>query len=297
MPKQFEDRKNARRATNPVPKIPNSVLERSRLGRPWSDCANDSIEQFNEFSSAFPREYGWRFKTKEALDVEIQRAASADASPATINALYWTDTLKNLEAYTVMSVWRTAELLRSAARSLSDGETIIAGIVARAALEGVVQFLDVSRKVSSTLQDLQGVDFQGQPVASKELEELILGSVFASKLPEAEKEFNPTNIVTILQRVAKIPGQSELLQRYSVLCEITHPNFLGRSVYVLEIEMKDRTGDELRVLSQKHGPISEELIDLSLWAIWWSAATQVSSARLMQASIGALVGKLQDRVH
>ena len=297
MPKRLSKNRGDRRATPPVPKIPNRILDKSKWGDPWVDRANDSIKEFNEFSVAFPSKYGWRFKTKEAFEIEIQEAASVGASPIAFNRLYWMDTMKHLEAYTVMSVWRTAELLRSAVRSLSDGETIVSAIVARAAVESVAQFLDISRKVSPTLEDLQKHDFQNRVVASSELEELVLKSVFSSKLPDAEKELNPTNILTILQRISKNRGQNDLMARYGVLCEVTHPNFLGRSVYVSEVETKQRIGDELRVLSPKHGPMSEDLIELSLWAISWSAATQVSSALLMQSSIGPIAAKLENSVH
>ncbi|MGP6089747.1 hypothetical protein [Antarctobacter jejuensis] len=297
MPKQPTNKKGDRRTIEPVPKIPNRLIEKASGGNSWVGCANDSVKRFNDFSKDFPKRYGWRFKTKEAFDNEIQEAISLDDSPWAVNKIYWTDSLKNLEAYTVMSVWRTAELLRSAVKSLGGGETIASAIVARAAVESVVQFLDVSRKVSPTLEDLQKLDFSNHIIASTELEELILKSVFSSRLPDAEKELNPTNILTILKRVSKIKGHSDLMAHYGVLCEVTHPNFLGRSVYVSEVEAKSRIGDELRVLSPSHGPVSEVLIELALWAISWSAATQVSSALLMQSSIGSFAAKLERTVN
>lgn len=297
MPKRLSKNRSERRAVPPVPKIPTKILDRSKSGDPWIDRANDSIKEFNEFSVTFPSKYGWRFKTKESFEIEIQEAVAAGGPPISINMLYWMDTMKNLEAYTVMSVWRTAELLRNAVRSLSGGETVVSAIVARAAVEGVAQFLDISRKVAPTLEDMQKYDFQDRIVVNSELEELVLKSVFSSKLPDAEPELNPTNIITILQRISKICGQNNLMARYGVLCEVTHPNFLGRSVYVSEIETKHRIGDELRVLSPKHGPVSKDLIELSLWAISWSAATQVSSAFLMQSSIGSIAAKLKNTVH
>ena len=297
MPKKPTNRKGGRRAATSVPKIPSRIVERSKGGDPWIKGVNDSIKQFNEFSSIIPNEYGWRFKTKKAFDIELRQTASAKASPSTLNRFYWLDMLKNLEAYTVMSVWRTSELLRNTVRCLTDGEKIVSAIVVRAAVESVAQFLDVSRKVSATLADLQKYNFRDQVIANTELEELILKSVFSSRLPDAEKELSPTNIITILQRVSKIRGQEDLMTRYGVLCEVTHPNFLGRSVYVSKVEIKQRAGDELRTLSQEHGPVSEALIDLILWAVSWSAATQESSAVLMQSSIRPIVEKIRSPVH
>jgi hypothetical protein len=181
MAKKNENKTN--NESSMVPKVPLRILGELSSADIWVDRANSSIAEFNLLLEKFPESYGWRFRTTEAFDAEVQESLVGQTSAQKINSLYWEDALKNLEAYTVMSVWRSAELLKNAVVSLVEGKTIVSAILARSALETVAQFADVARKVAPTVSEALKHDFTKDLIVSNEIENLILKSVFSSKLP------------------------------------------------------------------------------------------------------------------
>jgi hypothetical protein len=280
-----------------VPEIPLRILDSLPEPDIWSGRVNESISELNFLLGKMPETYSWRFRTKDALAAEIHEIVSSDPTAKEINSVYWLDTLKSLEAFTIMSVWRTAELLTNATAAITDGRTIVAAILARSALETVAQFVEVARRVAPTVSELVRHSFVSDLIVSQELEDIILKSVFASKLPDKEDYYSPTNIMTIIARIAKSPGQERISLSYSELCEVTHPNFLGRSVYVRDLLPGARVGDEVRTLSRAHGPNAQVISVPTVWAVSWAAATQVTSANLMQSSIGTVFAKLNMVMH
>lgn len=280
-----------------VPQVPSRILDELFASNIWIGRVNESILEFNNWLVRIPEKYHWRFKTSEAFTAEVNELRLEGPSFQKLNSIYWVDSLKNLEAYTIMSTWRSAELLKGAVTSLVEGKTIISAILTRSALETVVQFVDVARKVAPTIREALKHDFSSEIIVPQELEELILKSVFSSRLPGGEEHSIPTNILTIISRAAKVQGQEDLSDHYAKLCEATHPNFLGRSVYVTDIQQGGRPGDELRTLSRDHGPTASDIAASAVWGISWSAATQVSSALLMQNSIAVVIDRLKTTMH
>ena len=168
----------------------------------------------------------------------------------------------------------------------------MAAIVARAVLEGVAQFLDTARTLTATLEQVSTRDLYRQVVTSEELERYLVKTIFASRLPESEDYYNPTNILTVLKRLSKIKGQERILEHYSELCEVAHPNLLGRSVYLTGVRPGARDGDELRIISFSQGPSHIQILGRTLWVLSWALAAQVSSGNLMQSGITSFYGKL-----
>jgi hypothetical protein len=214
--------------------------------------------------------------------------------PLAVNQLYWQDTLKTCEAYTVMCSWRMVDMARSCVWALERDDALCAAILARSALEGTAQFADAARTISATLDGLSDVDREANIVVSTDLEAFLLKTVFASRLPIDDPIYHPTNIVTIVQRISKIEGQSLVLATYQDLCEITHPNFLGRSVYVADTRANTRPGDEIRTLSFEKGPMTSRVVLTAVRALSWACATHVPSALLLQKSISNLWTKMTD---
>jgi len=274
-----------------VPSLPEPIAQR---WLPSQDIAinsiNLSIEELNKFVRLLPSKYGWRFKTVEALRAEMRGLPKK--SPIRANQLYWTDILKTCEAYTVMASWRIVELSRSCVWGLGRDDVLCAAIVARSALETTAQFAYTSRKIAPTLEKLHSVDFSTHVIVASELENELLKTVFASKLPSSEDIYAPTNILTVLKHVSRIKGQEFVQPTHEALCEITHPNYLGRSLYILEVKSGEREGDEVRTLGLEHGPTSKWVIGLTLRSLSWACMAHVTSALMVQAAIGELKTKL-----
>ena len=125
------------------------------------------------------------------------------------------------------------------------------------------------------------------------LEEVSLRSIFASRLPDSEDIYSPTNIVTIIGRISKISGVEFVKSFYEILCEIAHPNWLGRSLYLQEAEPGEWEGNELRTIERRIGPTWHALAEPVVGAVSWSCATQVSALQLMNEAIFLLLGRIE----
>ena len=122
----------------------------------------------------------------------------------------------------------------------------------RACLESTASYQDFTRLLIPCLKGNQGLGFDKSYVASTELEEEVLKVVFASRLSDIEAH-KPTNIVTIIERASKIPSQKFLWATYKDLCEVAHPNFFGRSIYILN-EVVNAPGDKIWTIGLDRGP-------------------------------------------
>jgi hypothetical protein len=123
------------------------------------------------------------------------------------------------------------------------------------------------------------------------LEQYSLKTIFASKLPESETIYNPTNIVTIISRISKTESQQFVLSTYGVLCEAAHPNMLGRTLYLHGSEPGQWEGNELRTLGPGNGPTWHVLAGHIVAALSWACGTQVSAFALMAETIGATMAR------
>jgi hypothetical protein len=277
-----------------VPSIPDELAQRVL---PSSDIAinsiNISIESLNDFARLLPTSYGWRFRTVEALKAELLELKLP--TPFKVNRLYWEDMLKTCEAYMVMASWRIVELARSCVWALGREDTLCAAIVARSALESTAQFVHFARKTSATLDTCAQADLHQDLIASSELECELIKTVFASRLPSSEKIYHPTNIITVVEHVSRIKDQGYVKTTHEELSEITHPNFLGRSIYIMDSKANARDGDETRTLSLGRGPTADFAIASTLRGSSWACMTHVTSALLLQNSIRSFMLKLSSK--
>ena len=136
------------------------------------------------------------------------------------------------------------------------------------------------------------MDLRSNVLLCKPLEEYLLKTVFASRLPTTEDFYKPTNIVTIIQRVAKSPGQEFVCPAYEILCEVAHPNFLGRSLYLLDVEPGQHEGDEMRTIGPGIGPTGQRIVGATVGRIGMGLRYPVSGFGLISDTIRAMLSKL-----
>lgn len=265
--------------------------------------ADHMIEQLNALSGKLPHRYRWRYRTVEGMKTEMAESAATATDFLPLNVLYWKDQLGNWEAYSFMNTLRVIDLTRSCVWALARQDAICASLLARAALETAAAFVDSARTVSVTLSGPTTertlapildpeVDLRANVVISKELEQYSLKTIFASRLPESDRIYSPTNILTIITRISKSPAQEFVLPTYGILCEAAHPNMLGRTLYVHGPEPGQRNGNELRTLGPGNGSVWRFLEEAIVAALSWACGTQVSAFNLMAETIGAVMGRL-----
>jgi hypothetical protein len=175
--------------------------------------------------------------------------------------------------------------------------------MARSALENTGQLVDTCRSISATIvgetEELgkgrlldPSVDFRNTTVMSEDFEDLLLRTLFATRLPGSEEFYKATNIVTIITRISKSPSQESVLKTYELLCEVAHPNFLGKSIYWQSTVPGKRPGDEWRVIGQGAGPSSLPIVEATVSALSWSCGTNVTAFQLLSDTLKAVVARL-----
>ena len=100
--------------------------------------------------------------------------------------------------------------------------------MARAALETAASYAWFGTKFRAALDQLIDNNMMG---IIDDLEDELLKTLFASRVADVEKFYNPTNIVTIVGHITKkVPHHESVGVCYEILCEVAHPNMLGRSI-------------------------------------------------------------------
>jgi hypothetical protein len=270
---------------------------------PFVTDVDSMIEQLNALGRKLAPQHRWSFRTSEAFIAEATELAATAKSALPVNSLYWRDQMGNWEAYAVMNTLRVIDLARSCVWALARNDSVCACLLARSALETSVAFVDAARTVHATIngpsnQCKEGildasVNLRTTFVTSKDLEEYSLKTIFASRMAENEAIYNATNIMTIINRISKSPGQDFILKTYEILCEAAHPNLLGRMLYVQNIEPDIIEGSEIRLLSAGNGVAWPLLAKAVVAGLSWASGTQVSAFHLMAATIDSINDRLR----
>jgi hypothetical protein len=217
-----------------VPPIETSLLK--RLHAPdnfFLETAKENIERFNALLNSVPPNYTWEFLTADAfkeLSASLPKKLPDDKAVAEVYRLYWHDMLGQIEAFSIMNAWRLGEVARSAVWALRRDDVICAAVMSRAALETAAAYAWLQTEIRPALDQIGAADsptiikYDDQGVI-KDLEDKLVKVVYASKLKGQEPFYNPTNIVTIIEKIAKkIPEQEPMAEAYYLLCEVAHPN-------------------------------------------------------------------------
>jgi hypothetical protein len=87
-----------------IPEVPAEVLKALTPSEDVAiNSARASIQWLNELASNLPERYQWRFRTVEAFTAESREILLAAKDALPLNTLYWDDSLKNCEAYSIMT--------------------------------------------------------------------------------------------------------------------------------------------------------------------------------------------------
>jgi hypothetical protein len=256
---------------------------------PAINSTQQCIQSLNELASKLPERFQWLFRSVESLAAECQEIRPTLKDVLPLNRLYWEDALRNCEAYSIMATWRVVELARSCVLGLERRDLLCAALMARSALESTVQHLDFARKVYATLKETPEIDFRHKILDSEDFEKLLLKTIFASRMAGDDEIYKPINVLTIISRTSKIVGQENIASHYETLCEVAHPNFLGKTVHIHEIIPGSRAGDEVRILGPGQATSSSPIIVATVGALSWACGNHVSSFSLMRSTIAAFL--------
>lgn len=240
-----------------------------------------------ELDRIFPDEYRWHYTDLEAFKKKSTSAHDAQSQ----NKLFWTDQARIIEAYSVTSFWRGMELLKPAIRSLNIRELITPAVLSRSLLELACVFLVNANKVESIFSH---IDFpEDTIVTSPEVEEMILKMMWGTRIGDPEPHLKQTNVMTFINKLAKIEEGGRLLPTYEYLCDIAHPCHIGNARFWSHVESVGAHGEELRLISRNaSGPSTGETLDKVLWALGWSAVVMRNAHQITTEGIKILAQKL-----
>lgn len=279
-------------SVNHLPQYASWVTEFcSRSEHPFVRDSAEALKFFFVEDAAIPAIHTWKFNSDESLGAQVKQAKNSKVR----NQLYWEDFARNCEAYSFMTRWRTSELLRSAIRSLNGKEIISSAVLARSLLELSASYLSNASAVSNTLESIppEHIEF----VVSKDLEILICKAIWGSRLGETPDHLKQKNVLTIIQKVTKIPDAKELYPTYEYLCELAHPNVIGNARFWSHIEGINPDGSEKRVISRSAFSdavgCGGETVEKIVWALAWSAAVTVNSRHILEEAYIEFVKKVR----
>jgi hypothetical protein len=288
----------APKAAQFVPPVDKSLLK--RLNAPdnfFFDTVKENIDAFNKLLSSVPRKYSWDYMTADAFREVSGQLAKTRPDGSAVNEvyrLYWTDMLGQIEAFSVMNAWRLGEIARSTVWAIRRSDVLTAAVMSRAALETAAAYAWLQTEIRPAIEQAAAADtltqikYDDQGV-TKDLEEKLLKVVYASRLKDSEPFYNPTNIVTIIEKIAKkIPQQEIISETFHLLCEVAHPNWAGRSIYITHTIPGRIPGYEQRTISSDHGADAHVILQASVTALSWATGTFSRSCVAFQAALAKM---------
>lgn len=245
-----------------------------------------------DLADRLPPDYGWRVTTPRSLKQELRKAQSSADS---MNAVYWTDVFRSVEAYGVLSVWRGTELLRAAVPLLNDHQVLAPAVISRALLELSVSFLMTANDIVDIASKAMKTP-SGGLAASTELEEIVLSAIYGSRRPGTPKHLKAQSIIKYIDFLTQAPGASELKPVYEYLCDIAHPNTLGNARFAAVVIKKHGDGSEtLRLERRAEAGHSHEIRTKTLWAVGWAAYTIRSGFQMNQSATKSVLSRWSTR--
>lgn len=251
--------------------------------------SENMIKHCVELDEKIPCEYSWLFSSKESLDAQL--SAVSNGNHKNYNAIYWNDQISNIDAYSMMTLWRGIELVKACLSGLNEKETITPAIAARSLLEISTVFLLNANVLEKTFSNINFPD--KTIVTSTEVEELVVKMIWGTRFNNPEPHVQQTNIMTSLKKLAKNPNASELMPTYEFLCDIAHPSFIGNTSYWSHIESMSTESREKRVISRlTTRNTNTDILDKTLWSLAWSSICIRNSFDMLTTATESLANKV-----
>lgn len=197
---------------------------------------------------ALPREHRW------TVDVEREVLAEWVRDARSLNAWYWGDLARRADAVLFLIGTKLRELLTSAEVALLGGDLFVSALLLRAVMEQTASLYAFSELLRTHLDGLQFAELESEVLTNQPLEQGLIQFSHGSRFnwsaflagdadawaaaPEAVRdEHKQTNVLTLIDKVAKNPRYDAFRAVYALLCEYVHPNLGGHLLYLRKEEL------------------------------------------------------------
>jgi hypothetical protein len=262
---------------------------------PFVKSAQEAINYFFDLEKKLPEKYGWRYYDVKAFNELVKK--NINATPDEWNSLYWKDTSRTIEAYSVTLCFRSNEVLRSAIRSLNNKEIVPAATLTRSLLELASTMIENSNTLHKTIKAIPN-NKNDIVMISEDVEKLLLRMVWGRRIGnDIPEHLKQKNILTTLQRLSKNKNAKELFGKYEFLCEIAHPNWLGNVRFWSEdTTLNDDGSYTVEIHKKGYSTPNPEIIENIIWGISWSSVCVKNSVLILSETIKMLNEKFEKTI-
>ena len=187
-----------------------------------------NVNRFGEIVKSLPENVLLPIATTADLEVRLKDALDKkDVYGA--NRIFWRDQLSTFEAWKLMFLWRMSEQSQAALFLRDENKIVSCASVCRSAFELAINALVISGKLSNVLHQLDARRVKSTLSFSNTFPADVELAIYGTRIAERVSNSVPTqkNIMTHLERLKKHPLGSGLEKTYELLCDLTHPNWLG----------------------------------------------------------------------
>jgi hypothetical protein len=185
------------------------------------------------------------------------------------NRVFWLDQLATFDAWRSIVLWRASEVI-DAALMLRDQASLLSSVtLTRSVFELAMASLVVSGRLCKVLNMLDISIMKSKFCGSTTFPDDVEMAIFGTRVPEAESNGLPSqrNVLSYMAQLEKIFPDAGLKKSYELLCDVTHPSWLGNRPFY----RRNDQGTICRV-SQEYDPLwHTEVSDLTATVLSWSA--------------------------
>jgi hypothetical protein len=213
-------------------------------------------------------EYGWLGLSDEAFAEKGYNNPTVES----LNALYWNDFARTLEAYLVVTRWRALELVQGTIGAITMKQVLTPAILCRSLLELVTQSIMTVGPMPTAVHRA-AAEWNDRVMMSEEMENALGRGLLGSRQVDKSDRYHQTNILTIIQKVARQPGWEMLAEVYARFCEVAHPNMMGNARFWTNTVRGNSNGSHIRLLrrEQVSGDTVDPILTDTLWCLGWAA--------------------------
>ena len=245
------------------------------------------LGEFRMIRQRIPDEYRWRLITDEAF------AKHPFTDGDHLNQVYWYHIARQIEAFGVLAVLRTNEMLTAATTLLNDKHVLAPAVLARSLLEIAVTYLVDGNYIELNVKEMLSQIKSGQFMACSGLEQRVTQMIHGRRIGDPSKELQKKNVLTHIQWLSRNPKCVELSVRYAYLCEIAHPNVVGFARFWGDATDSPNDFSTITVCGDNEVTQTAHIREQTIWAISWSTESignmffkGMDSGRVLVAKLG-----------
>lgn len=246
------------------------------------------LEAF-ESSEVIGSKYVWKYLPDDAFTVICNKPGMGVRM---MNRTLLSHLIRIIEAFQMVSLWRSRDLVGSCVASLNEERLVSAATLARSLIELAVTYGDAAdfltwafksfpwSEIGNALVAPLVTDEHGKEISLEIFIERLMRGTRLDDILAKTPNMKLTNIMTIIEKIDKKLSKQygyQVTPHYELLCELAHPNTVGFQRYLSSITIL-HNGWESRLMEEES--FSERSVHISfecLWALSFSAGSMVKT--------------------